>query len=56
MALPSSQSPIGIPSERTISGYHIVTWTQGGVTYWAVSDVAMPDLEVFAKAFREVPA
>jgi anti-sigma factor RsiW len=56
MALPSSQSRIGMPSERTISGYHIVTWTEGGVTYWAVSDVAMPDLEAFAKAFREAPA
>ena len=56
MALPSSQSRIGMPSERTISGYHIVTWTEGGVTYWAVSDVAVSDLEAFAKAFREAPA
>lgn len=56
MALPASQSPIVIPSERTIAGYHIVTWTEDGVTYWAVSDVAMPDLESFAKAFREAPA
>ena len=56
MALPSSQSPIEIPSERTIAGYHIVTWIEDGVTYWAVSDVAMPDLESFVRAFRETPA
>lgn len=56
MALPSGQSPLAMPSERTIAGYHIVTWTQDGVTYWAVSDVAIPDLESFAKAFRDAPA
>jgi anti-sigma factor RsiW len=56
LALPSSQPPIEIPSQRTIAGYHIVTWRQNGVTYWAVSDVAMSDLETFAKLFRETPA
>jgi anti-sigma factor RsiW len=56
LALPSSQPPIEIPSQRTIVGYHIVTWRQNGVTYWAVSDVAMSDLETFAKLFRETPA
>jgi anti-sigma factor RsiW len=56
MALPSGQSPIEIPSERTIAGYHIVTWMEAGVTYWAVSDVAVPDLEDFARAFRAAPA
>jgi anti-sigma factor RsiW len=56
MALPSSRSPVELPSERTIAGYHIVTWTQDGVTYWAVSDVATADLEAFAKAFRNAPA
>src|SRR6516165_12837587 len=33
MALPSSQSPIEIPSERTIAGYNILSWTQNGVVY-----------------------
>jgi anti-sigma factor RsiW len=56
MALPSNQSPIEIPSERTIAGYHMVTWIEGGVTYWAVSDVALADLEDFARAFRAAPA
>jgi anti-sigma factor RsiW len=37
---------------RTIAGYNVLSWTENGVNYWAVSDVAMPDLEAFAKAFR----
>jgi len=35
-----------------IAGYNIVSWTDNGVTYWAVSDVAAADLNAFAKAFR----
>jgi anti-sigma factor RsiW len=35
-----------------IAGYNIVSWTDSGVTYWAVSDVAAVDLNAFEKAFR----
>ena len=53
MAVPSDQAP-GIPAERrTIAGYNVLSWTQGGVVYLAVSDVAAADLDAFAKAFRE---
>ena len=38
--------------ERQIAGYNIVSWTDDGVAYWAVSDVAAADLDAFAKAFR----
>ncbi len=38
--------------ERQIAGYNIVLWTDDGVAYWAVSDVAAADLDAFAKAFR----
>jgi anti-sigma factor RsiW len=48
-----------VPAGRTIAtshdqiaGYNIVSWTDNGVAYWAVSDVAAADLEAFAKAFR----
>jgi len=46
-----------IPAGRTmpagqIAGYNIVSWTDGGVAYLAVSDVAPADLNAFAKAFR----
>lgn len=29
------------------NGFHTLHWTSGGMTYWAVSDVAAPDLEHF---------
>jgi anti-sigma factor (TIGR02949 family) len=29
-------------------GYHLVTWTHGGMTYWAVSDLAKDELNDFA--------
>jgi len=48
-----------VPAGRTIAtslgqigGYNIVSWTDNGVAYWAVSDVAAADLDTFAKAFR----
>src|SRR5262245_41707619 len=48
-----------VPAGRTgvippgqIAGYNIVSWTDNGVAYWAVSDVAAADLNAFAKAFR----
>jgi anti-sigma factor RsiW len=37
---------------RPINGYNIVEWTDGPLVYWAVSDLAAPELESFAKAFR----
>ena len=39
-------------SQAQIAGYNIVSWTDNGVAYWAVSDVAAADLDTFAKAFR----
>jgi anti-sigma factor RsiW len=49
-ALPAPQradAPI-----HPIDGYNVVEWTDGPLAYWAVSDVAAPELENFAKAFR----
>jgi anti-sigma factor RsiW len=37
---------------RPINGYNIIEWTDGPWAYWAVSDLATPELESFAKAFR----
>src|SRR5262249_44021191 len=49
-----------IPAGRTmpagqIAGYNIVSWTDGGVAYLAVSDVAPADLNAFPTAFRAAP-
>ena len=41
----------GAPT-RPIDGYNMVEWTDGPLAYWAVSDLAAPELENFAKAFR----
>ncbi len=38
--------------EEQIAGYNLVSWTDNGVTYWAVSNVAAADLNAFVKAFR----
>jgi anti-sigma factor RsiW len=40
------------PVSRTIVGYNVLSWTESGVAYWAVSDLAPADLESFVKAFR----
>ena len=49
-ALPASRR--GSATIPPIDGYNIVEWTNGPLTYWAVSDVVASDLEKFAKAFR----
>jgi anti-sigma factor RsiW len=50
-AVPAGSTAVTAPS--TIAGYNIVTWTQNGIIYWAVSDLAATDLEKFTKAFRD---
>ncbi len=49
-ALPGSLGARG--PLRPIDGYNAVEWTDGSLAYWAVSDLAAPELENFAKAFR----
>jgi anti-sigma factor RsiW len=40
------------PVPRAIAGYNILSWTDGDIIYWAVSDVAAGDLSTFIKDFR----
>src|SRR5580704_14340729 len=40
----------------TINGYNVVHWTENGVSYWAISDLAASKLEDFAQLFRTTPA
>jgi anti-sigma factor RsiW len=49
------------PSTRTVStkekslaqrGYNLVRWTEGGMDYWAVSDVSRGDLQEFVQTIR----
>jgi anti-sigma factor RsiW len=50
--IPAGASAISLPAPRAVAGYNIVSWTDDGVAYWAVSDLGSSDLEAFAKSFR----
>jgi anti-sigma factor RsiW len=44
-------SAAGISQQET-DGYHLVRWTQGGLSYCAVSDLNPAELRAFAEEFR----
>ncbi len=54
-AVPANRLPAGA-THREIRGFNLVAWSEGGVTYWAVSDLGLDDLASFAHAFRAAPA
>ena len=54
-AVPTPGKPDAAPAARASEGYHLLAWTAGGTTYWAVSDVAASDLAHFAELFRTAP-
>jgi mycothiol system anti-sigma-R factor len=39
-------------SDAERQGYHLVHWSDGGMTFWAVSDLNAPELHQFADLFR----
>jgi anti-sigma factor RsiW len=43
------------PSGGTAQGYNIVNWRDGGMTFWAVSDVERTQLDDFAALWRTAP-
>jgi anti-sigma factor RsiW len=47
---PAESSPDATPS--TVRGYHVRHWVRDGMTFWAVSDVAEPDLATFVSLFQ----
>jgi anti-sigma factor RsiW len=49
---PSGHEPDTEMHVATYEGYNSVYWTQSGMEYWAVSDVAPPKLEKFAQLVR----
>jgi anti-sigma factor RsiW len=51
-AIPTPGKPDAAQVSRAIEGYNIVEWTADSVNYWAVSDVAAPELAHFAELFR----
>jgi anti-sigma factor RsiW len=49
---PSSSSSPSEYSEMKRSGYNLVSWTEGGMTCWAVSDLQASELEQFAQLYK----
>jgi anti-sigma factor RsiW len=49
---PSSGSET-TPASVARNGYTALYWTEAGMTYWAVSDVAASDLQDFVSAYRK---
>ena len=48
---PATARDAGAPG-TTYNGYSLVHWTEGGLTYWAVTDAAASELDAFERAFR----
>jgi anti-sigma factor RsiW len=46
----------GSTTSQTIQGYNMISWTAEGTTYWAVSDLNLEELQMFARLFRAAPA
>ena len=40
------------PQVQNRQGYHLIRWTAGGMNYWAVSDLAISELESFVETLR----
>jgi anti-sigma factor RsiW len=55
-----SLTAVPAPGEQTLSaepvhtsdGYNIYRWSENGMTYWAISDLAAGDLGTFVQLFR----
>ena len=45
----STLLPDGKVTTLTRQGYHLITWTQSGTTYWAVSDLEVGELQNFVR-------
>jgi anti-sigma factor RsiW len=54
MAVPNASA--GSTTPQTVQGYNMISWTAEGTTYWAVSDLNLEELQMFARLFRAAPA
>ena len=50
---PSEQRLEVAPRTLTRQGYHLLHWTQSGMTYWAVSDLNEGELQEFAHLIQD---
>jgi anti-sigma factor RsiW len=54
-AVPAAGRADSAPALSERGGYSICRWTEGEVTYWAVSDASALELDKFAELFRTTP-
>jgi anti-sigma factor RsiW len=54
-AVPAAGRADEAPVRLAIGGYNLVHWIEAAVSYWAVSDMSVADLESFAQLFRVTP-
>jgi anti-sigma factor RsiW len=55
--LPSHQTPQPSASRLMArQGYHLASWTQAGMRFWAISDVGSDELAKFSAAMQAAPA
>lgn len=40
------------PQMQSSHGYHLINWAAGGMNFWAVSDLATDELEIFVNTLR----
>ena len=50
---PAGQVASNAPTMLTRQGFHLLSWTRGGMTYWAVSDLNENELKEFAELMQE---
>jgi len=53
---PANQTATTKVDLHSLHGYNLFHWLQGGMEYWAVSDVNKNDLQQFVELVREAPA
>jgi anti-sigma factor RsiW len=46
---PSAQNMGSARDTTTLQGYHLIHWTKSGMTYWAVSDLNLNELQQFVQ-------
>jgi anti-sigma factor RsiW len=56
LAIPDARQGDRANEVRSINGYNVVSWREGGIGYWAVSDLALGELETFARVFMSSPS
>jgi anti-sigma factor RsiW len=54
-AVPDAKHADTAPVLATADGYNVYRWTEGGVAYWAVSDLAAGELDTMVTLFRSTP-